>query len=193
MKARHTLGRWRRFVAASLVGAAALAAIACDSSSASDLEVSLTAEVVDPGVPVTASVTGPEEGDEGRIRFGVVIDWDGDEPIVLSDSRFTGHLESPDGGDLVMAGRGCGAQWNDDGGLMQACTADLQIISLDPGGSHEYPVVVWPEVGPLRLEPGTYEADETVQWWGGDALDEQGFPRGEASGSFVVHLTFTVE
>ena len=184
--------RFRLAGAAALLGLAGLAMVGCGSSSdAPDVRISVTAQVLGTDPRISAEATELAERDGGVWRHDVVVTWDGDDPVVLDDARFVHHVKGPDG-SLVIAGRGCGAQWEGDE-LMQACTADLQIIRLDPGGSHPYPVAIHTSVGPLRLTPGIYIVDETIGWWDQSQLGEGGIPSGQSMGSFVVRLTYTVE
>src|SRR5690606_13409224 len=83
------------------------------------------------------------------------------------------------------AGRGCGAEWDADRQqVTHFCTADLQLIEVGPGDTHEYPVRVYPEVGPLQLTPGTYVVEQTVDWWR---------PSSQANRSqFTIRLTYEV-
>ena len=184
----------RALLALVLAGAVVLGAACDDAGGAEPVVISVVAEAVVPGIPVTVSATEPgAPDDEGRRGHSVSVRWDGDERIVLDDSRFTHHVEVGDG-HLVTAGRGCGAQWSEeDDDVIQACTDDLQIIRLEPGESHVYPVVIYPEVGPLRLEPGTYTFDEPVRYWDTSVQDGEGFPNGDATGTLTVRVTYVVE
>jgi hypothetical protein len=156
------------------------------------VNVTVSAEVVETDLPASATTTPIVQIDtaDGPLSHEVVVTWDGGEPIVLDDARFTHHIEG-DNGDLVTAGRGCGVQW--EGELLQACTADLQIIHLEPSEQHAYPVRIYTEVGPLTLGPGTYVLEETIPYWTGDGIGENGIPSADADGSFVIRLTYDVE
>lgn len=185
----------RRWLVVGVV-AFGMLAMACDSSSTGTpdetVNVTVSAEVIATDLRVIVATTPIVQIDtaDGPLSHEVVVTWDGDEPIVLDDARFTHHIEG-DHGDLVTAGRGCGVQW--EGELLQACTADLQIIRLEPGEQHAYPVQIHAEVGPLTLGPGTYVLEETISYWTGDSIGENGIPSGEADGSFVIRLTYEVE
>lgn len=151
-----------------------------------DLELQVRAEIVETGSPVSAQATAIRD-ENGLFVHGVRITWQGQQPARLDDARFTQRVEG-DRGDLVTAGRGCGADWDEQSRqVVHICTADLQIITIQPGGSHEYPVRVHPRVGPLRLAPGTYVLEEQVQWWRQDDLTG-----GEPEGSFTIRLTYEV-
>jgi hypothetical protein len=143
--------------------------------------VSVSAIVDDDVVVVEA--TAPEIADQGVMAHRVEVTWQGDAPVTLDDARLTLHASGDPHGDLVVSGRGCGAQWDDQRGeLLQPCTSDLEIIELAPGETHPYPATIHPEVGPLRLLPGTYEVVERIGW-------ESAGERGE----FSATLTYVVE
>lgn len=147
-----------------------------------DIEVSAT--IVETGVPVTVATTPVTTNTEGQPSHGVRVTWNGATAATLDDARFTHHVTDGEG-DLVTAGRGCGADWNADSGeVVHFCTADLQIVNLAPGETHEYPVRIYRDVAPLALEPGTYVLDETIGW-----EPSAGGTRQE----FTLRLTYTVE
>jgi hypothetical protein len=128
----------------------------------------------------TASIA---QAGDGTLDHTVEVTWHGDAPVTLDDARFTHHQVGEPGGDLVLAGRGCGADWDaETEEVIHICTMDLQIIELAPGEAHAYPVRIHPEVGPLRLRPGTYRVQETVGW-------RQDGERG----SFTISLTYEVQ
>lgn len=170
-----------------LVLAAALAGSvnaqeADDSASAFDITVS--AAIVESGVPATVTTTSVTTNAEGQPSHGVRVTWNGASAVTLEDARFTHHV-TVGAGDLVTAGRGCGADWNAESSeVMSVCTADLQLIDLAPGEAHEYPMRIYPEVGPLALAPGTYVVDETIGWVPGAGGTQQ---------DFTLRLTYTVE
>ena len=172
-------------LAATLLGACS------DADPDDEMTVTVRAELVDDRVPARVEASTIRE-DGQLFAHDVLVTWEGEQPVVLDDARFTHHIATSDA-DLVIAGRGCGAQWDEETDqLLQACTADLQIIRLGPGETHAYPVRVYPEVGPLRLRGGTYVAEETIAWWTAvDGALEPG--RGEPSGSFTIRLTYEVE
>lgn len=162
--------------------------VACGGDNGETPSVSVRAEVVEADAPVAVEATAVRETEEGLLAHGVRVTWQGDEAARLDDARFTHHATAGDS-DLVTAGRGCGAQWDDGAGqLLQACTADLQLIDLRPGETHEYPVRVYREVGPLRLEAGTYVVDEVIGW---RPVNEN--PPGDVQGRFIVRLTYEAE
>jgi hypothetical protein len=128
-----------------------------------DLEVSVRAEVVEAGASGAVEATAIRRQNQVLVH-GVRVTWRGQEAVRLDDARFTHHVQG-ERGDLVTAGRGCGADWDAQAGrVTHICTADLRIVDLRPGGSYEYPIRVHPEVGPLRLAPGTYVVDEVIRW-----------------------------
>jgi hypothetical protein len=184
---RH-LGRMR---AAVLIMAGLLAA--CGTPAVDDPEaITVTVEVVEADAPVSVSVTDLIRQD-GLLRHAVRVTWEGDGPAVLDDARFT-HRVSGDDGVLLVAGRGCGWNWFDDmEELAGVCTDDLQIIEVAPGGSHEYPVAIHPEVGPARLGPGTYVVEEPVAWALRDEEQEFPDPPGvDPDGVFTIRLVYDV-
>jgi len=168
-------------LAAALAGSVS-AQEADDTAKAFDIEVS--ASIVESGVPATVATTSVTTNAEGQPSHGVQVTWNGTSAVTLDDARFTHHVIDGEG-DLVTAGRGCGADWNADSSeVSHICTADLQLVDLAPGETHEYPVRIYPEVGPLALEPGTYVVDQTIGWEPSN---------GGARQEFTLRLTYTVE
>ncbi|MPZ98627.1 MAG: hypothetical protein GEU80_04660 [Dehalococcoidia bacterium] len=153
---------------------------------AADLDIAVHAAVMGDGAPFTVEATTMTSDANGRPAHGVVVTWNGTETVMLEDARFVHHIHGAGGaGDLVTAGRGCGAQWDAQAAeLVQACQDDLLLIELEPGETHEYPVVIYPEVGPLALEPGTYTVDEVIGWWPVDDETDRD--------QVTVRLTYTV-
>lgn len=148
------------------------------------LATSVHASVVDSSAPVSVQATPVEESD-GELAHGVRVTWNGDAEVRLDDARFTHHVSAASGGgDLVTAGRGCGANWSEATGQVEHfCTDDLQFIDLAPGETHEYPVTIVPDLEGLSLEPGTYTVEETIGWM---PLD------GGTGEEFTVRLTYIV-
>ena len=146
-------------------------------------DISVTATVLESGAPVSVGTT-PVTMADGRYSHGVRVTWNGTGTATLDDARFTHQVVAEDGtGDLITTGRGCGANWNESSGeVFIACTADLQIIELDPGEAHQYPVTITPSIGPKQLEPGTYIVDEPIAWQ----------PASGTGGQFTIRLTYTV-
>ncbi len=178
-----------RFV---LLFGAALFLAACDEEDVPPPppEITVRAEVVNGAAPVTTSATPVRETPEGEFAHEVRVEWDGDEAVILEDARFSHHVSN--GGDLVIAGRGCGAEWEDElDQVVHPCTDDLQIIEVGPGEAHDYPVRIHPEVGPLQLEPGTYVVEEIIRWR--FAEDDVVSPAEQADGEFTIRLTYEVE
>jgi hypothetical protein len=175
-----------------LVILAALLLVACDEDDVPPAppEVSVRAEIVNGDAPFTASATAVRETPDGPMAHEVRLAWDGDDPVMLDDARFTHHVEGDDG-DLVIAGRGCGAHWQDDR-VVHVCTDDLQIIEVAPGEAHDYPVRIHQEIGPLSLAPGTYVVEEVIGWWYADEDDFGGRPNG-IEGELTIRLTYEVE
>ncbi len=138
------------------------------------LDVDVTAEVVG-SAPFSVSATDVAEDDDGLLRHGVVVTWNDPQDAILGDERFTHHVSAEDGeGDLVISGRGCGASWAEvEQDVLFPCTLDLQAFPVARGESHEYPVWIHPEVGPLTLQPGTYVVEQVVSWYRPNAEDQQ--------------------
>ena len=160
---------------------------ACNDENA-PLQVGLSVEVLGQDTPVSATgspIVETENGFEHEVR----VVWQGDQTVRLDDTRFTHHIES-DGGDLITIGRGCGANWDEDTEeVFLACTADLQLIFVEPGDGHAYRIAIPHEVGPLRLSPGTYVVEEKIHWWQQDEVAAE--PTKE--GDFTIRLTYEVE
>ncbi len=187
------------------VAFAGLLALTCDGEQAApggDWErISVRAEVIEGDLDVTVEATTPAAGDgetwphDVRVTLGAGAGGSGaGGTVVLDDARFAWHLEREGGeGDLVTAGRGCGASWSTEYELSIACTDDLQIVRLRPGETHAYPVAVYPGLGPLALRPGTYVMEQPIRWWGPEQLDADEFPAGDETGTLVLRLTYTVE
>lgn len=178
--------------------AAALLGIACsdkDDDPPTTMDLTVSAEITSEGTPFTVEATEPTSGGQGWSPFGFVhevrVTSNADETVRIDDARFAHEVREGDG-VLVTAGRGCGAAWDEaTDGISIACQDDLQIIRLEPNETHPYPVTVYPEVGPERLLPGTYVAEESINWWiAGDDPFETG---GDPDGTFVVRLTYIVE
>lgn len=151
------------------------------------LNVTVTASVVEASAPVTVEASPVTANAQGRGTHTVSVTWDGQTAAQLDDARFTHDAAADTGeGHLVIAGRGCGADWNEETEqVSHICILDFQQIVLQPGETHEYPVTIHPEVGPLALAPGTYTIEETIEWWP---------PNAELSArqSFTVRLDYTV-
>ena len=174
------------------VAALPLLAYACsDGDEPEDLAVKVTATIVEPGVSASVTVTQPAEDAQGNLAHTVDVSWEGGSAVRLDDARFTHHVEGDDG-DLVTAGRGCGASWDSSNGLMQACTADLQIVRVEPGETHAYPVRIVLEVGPLELARGVYHVEEPISWWSvsADPFDLGGE---QPDGRFTIRLEYEVD
>jgi hypothetical protein len=155
--------------------------------------VRVRAELIDAPEGFSVEVS-PVEDANGGLRHEVSVTWDGEGEVVLDDARFGHHVDDPAGdGALVTSGRGCGAEWDEENRhVLHICTADLQIIALQPGETHNYPVVIYPEVGPLRLLAGTYVIDEEIAWWrsNGEPIAAQGQ---EPEGALVLRLSYDVQ
>jgi len=138
--------------------------------------ITVTATVLGADAPIDAEATAVTAV-TGGYTHGVIVTWNGDADAVLDDERFTHHVSALSGdGDLVTAGRGCGADWAEaEQEVVHICTMDFQSVEVSPGDSHEYPVNIHPVVGPLMLEAGTYVIDQVVNWWapGAEAQQEQ--------------------
>jgi hypothetical protein len=127
---------------------------------------------------------GPlEPAGDGSLQHEIFVEWLGVSRAILDDARFTHHVAGDPAGDLVLAGRGCGADWDEATEMVvHICTQDLLLIELEPGESHPYPIRIHSEVGPLQLTPGQYTVEETIGW-------EQDGEQGE----FTLTLTYDVE
>lgn len=158
-----------------LFTAAVVSQAGAQSAPGSDLDITVTAEVVDADAPISVEATEVTMDAEGQPSHGVVVTWNDEDEAILGDERFTHHVTAESGeGDLVIAGRGCGASWAEaEEEVIFPCTLDLQAFPVEQGDSHEYPVTIHPQVGPLTLQPGTYEVDQVVTWWRPDAEDDQ--------------------
>jgi hypothetical protein len=182
----------------ALITAAALAALfaaACargGGATPGPDSVTVRAEVLEADAPVDVETTAVRAGQGGTFAHEVRVTWRGEEGARLDDARFAHHVEAG-GGHLVIAGRGCGANWDAERReVMLVCTADLRLIVLEPGETHDYPVVVYPEVESLRLRPGTYVVEEVVHWW---QPDDTGVAPIDTSyeGVFTIRLTYEVQ
>ncbi|MCC6387437.1 MAG: hypothetical protein IT302_08650 [Dehalococcoidia bacterium] len=182
----RTKGTWLAVVALLVLGPSP----ACNGDDDDELRVIVTAAIVEVGAPATVEATDVTASERGTLMHNVRVTWRGQEQAFLDDARFTHH--EANGGDLVLAGRGCGAEW--DATLRHVthpCTADLQIVRLEPDESHAYPVWIFPEVGPLALKPGTYVVDQPIPYWGGGPqVQVPDYDRPE--GEFTIRLTYEV-
>jgi hypothetical protein len=180
--------------AVAVVAALCLTVVAgaCGDDDDGALEVTVQAEIVEAGsaVPVSIAVTTPVLNESGLLHHNVRATWNGDDAAFLADARFTHHAAN--GGDLVTTGRGCGADWDEElRQVIHPCTADLQIVRLEPGDTHAYPVWIHQEVGPLALEPGTYVVEERIGYWEAPpGVTNPDFS--QPDGEFRVRLTYTV-
>ena len=171
--------------------ASLLLLVACgDDEDDAPLTLSVRAEVVEADAPVEAEATAAGPGrEEGWFEHDVRVTWRGEGAAGLDDARFVHRVEGQDG-DLITLGRGCG--WSTDGPsgeLVFPCTADLQIIVLEPGETHEYPVSIPSRLESYRLERGTYVVEEAIKWWQPPELGVEP----EVEGEFTVRLTYEVE
>jgi hypothetical protein len=149
-------------------------------------------EAAGAGAPVSVEATGIREAEGGLLAHEVRVTWNGDGDAILDDARFTHHARGQGGGDLVLAGRGCGADWDAERGeVTHPCTADLRVVRLAPGETHAYPVFVYPAVGPLRLDrTRTYVVEEVIRWWDASGSEGPAPPEGDPAGQFTVRLTY---
>jgi hypothetical protein len=187
--------RWLETIATVGVVVSVLAFGACgnddDDVDPGHLTVSVAAEVVEPDAAASVEATALRDAGEGRLAHEVRVTWEADAPAILDDARFT-HWVEEGAGHLVLAGRGCGADWEEASEqVVHVCTADIQLVWLEPGQSHDYPVRVYPQVGPLQLARGIYVVEEVVRWTYSDhpSSADLGTPEGE----FTIRLTYTVE
>jgi hypothetical protein len=153
--------------------------------------VTVSAAVVEPDATVFVEVSDVEDVD-GELRHSVLVTWEGDEPVVLEDARFTHRVPTEDGA-LLLAGRGCSWSWFDEAeDLAGICTDDLQIIQVESGGTHPYPVAIHVEEGPVRLVPGVYEVEEEIAWSRVEDPDFPDAPAAEPDGTFTIRLVYDV-
>jgi len=182
--------RAARWLAVTLSGAILLSGLASPvgAQSAGDpaFDISVTAEVVGANAPAEVGTTPVVTDEQGRPSHGVTVTWTDLADAVLGDERFTNHVSAEAGdGDLVIAGRGCGADWSaQEAEVVHPCTLDYRVTSVSTGDTHEYPVRIYEEVGPLRLEAGTYIVDQVVNWWRPATEDVQS--------QFTIRLTYEV-
>jgi len=143
--------------------------------------VNVTAAADDPVVQVAMGDLRP--GEPGTINYSVDVTWLGEGTAMLDDARFTHHVAGAGEGDLVLSGRNCSAAWDEGQSMVTFdCTADREEIRLSNGSSHSYPVRLHTTVGPQRLTPGTYSAEQVVGW-----------QQGSESGEFTITLTVVVQ
>ena len=155
-----------------------------------DLEISIRAEVTGQDAAVEVSATPLEVGEAGRLVHEVRVTWRGEGAVFLNDARFNHHVQQ-EGSDLVLAGRGCGAEWSEEEQrVVHVCNDDLQIPRLEPGETHAYPVAVYRGLGPLKLDrAGTYVAEERVRWWSADG-NGQWDGADPPDGEFTIRLSY---
>lgn len=165
-------------LAATLV---ALLALGC-TGDGRDLRVTgVRAFIVESGATVEVEATSLRRPARDRLEHEVLVTWRGAEPVILADARFTQVAIGPGDGALVLSGRGCEPHWDDDQQQVTfACTDDLQLITLEPGDTHAYPVTVYTSLGSLTMEDGRYRVDQRIAWSTGGAnlqanTDAEGF------------------
>jgi hypothetical protein len=173
---------------AALVLTPLLSLAACGDDDSGPTRITVHAEVLEPGAPVEVAASEASLRDDSWFEHRVSVTWRGDKPAILDDARFVHRVEG-DGGEFITLGRGCGFSVDEQSGeLLFPCTADLQIIALDPGETHDYPVSLPPKIESFRMGRGTFVVDEVIQW-------RQPAFRGEESrseGRFTVRLTYEV-
>lgn len=184
-------------VRATALGAAVLVAylfaLACSDGDEEEPGMFMVrAEAAGTGAPVSVEATPIRDAEGGLLTHEVRVTWNGDREVVLDDARFTRHARGQGGGDLVIAGRGCGADWDAERRVVtHPCTTDLQIVRLGPAESHAYPVRLFPAIGPLRLDrTRAYVVEEVVRWWDAGRGDGPMPPEGDPAGQFTVRLTY---
>ena len=167
---------------------ALLFATACDSEDEPP-RISVRAEVVEADAPVEVETTAVGPGrEEGWFEHEVRVTWRGEGAAGLDDTRFVHRVEGEDG-DLITLGRGCGWSYDEPSEeLVFPCTADFQIIMLEPGEAHEYPVELPTELESFRIGRGTFLVDEEIAWW----VQEEPGAEPTAEGRFTVRLTYEV-
>jgi hypothetical protein len=161
---------------------------ACGDDNGSPTQVTVRAEVIEADAPVEVEASPISLGDNAWFEHQVRVTWRGDLPAILDDARFVRRVEGDDG-ELIILGRGCGFSIDETSGeLLFPCTADLQIIALNPGETHEYPVSLPSEIGSFRIARGTFAVDEVIAWR--QLATRGGETRSE--GRFTVRLTYEV-
>ena len=148
------------------------------------------AEVVEQDAPVEVAATAAGPGrEDGWFEHEVRVTWRGEGPAGLDDARFVHRVEGEDG-DLITLGRGCGWSYDEQSEeLVFPCTADLQLITIEPGQTHAYRVSLPSELESFRLRAGTYVVEEMIAWWQPPDLGAGPV----AEGRFTVRLTYEVE
>jgi hypothetical protein len=161
---------------------------ACGDENGAPTQVTVRAEVIEADAPVEVEASQVSLGDNGWFEHRVRVTWGGDMPAILDDARFVHRVQGEDG-ELITLGRGCGLSVDERSGeLLFPCTADLQIIALNPGETHEYPVSVPLEIDSFRMGRGTFVVTEVIQWRQPAFTGAE--PRTE--GRFTVRLTYEV-
>lgn len=176
-------------LAAALATVFALLALGC-MGNGRDLRVTgVRAFVLESAATVEVEATTLHRPARDRLEHEVLVTWRGTEPVMLADARFTHVVTRPGDGALVITGRGCEPHWDSQREQVTfACTDDLQLITLEPGDTHAYPVTVYTSLGSLTMEDGRYRVDQPIAWsTGGATLQPE--PDAEA---FTVRLGYKV-
>ena len=179
----------RQLLLAALLLIPLLLAAACSSDNDDPVQLSVRAEIVEPGVPAQVEASDVRDGDDGWFEHSVRVTWRGDAPAGLDDARFVHRVEG-DNDELITLGRGCGYSIDEQSNeLLFPCTSDLRLITLDPAETHEYPVSIPSRIEMFRLGRGIFVVEEVIRWWQPPELGAQT----TAEGQFTVRLTYQVQ
>ncbi len=184
-----------------IAAAVAMSILACGSDSAQQPLISFSVEVLEADAPVTVggSPATWEDGETLGYKHGVLVTWRDTEPAVLDDARFVPDVDRAIAGDVpITVGRGCSVAWDDELEIpLWGCNDDLQLVELELGETHEYPVTLLITADSYHLATGTHVVEEPIRWWSGTLDDwlEAGStgPAPPPDGEFTIRLTYTVE
>ncbi len=159
-----------------------------------DVVITATAEITDATStpPFTVDVDDPGVVIEGGSAAHDITFTGTDGTVALDDPRFSGVLPNTDGtGQMVVTGRGCGPNVDEEGTAFIACQEDFLIVVVEEGEPTPTAVTVHTDdtqVGPTPLDPGTYVLEQPVRWDTGSTDGEVAFDDGQAT----IRITYTV-